>query len=146
MSDPVRLYMPLVSGTHFYSPSCDFRNPGGIRFGSSEIYDVIDSCFGKASSSHAIVDSLVVGQTTQGGADERVVLFVCLPEGMKLDESLVKTIQTQVRVRRTARHVPEKIVQVGDIPYTLNGKKVEVPIKKVSPRAPLTDSGYLEQC
>ncbi|KAG8888435.1 hypothetical protein FRB98_007647 [Tulasnella sp. 332] len=102
-------------------------NPGGIRFGSSEIYDVIDSCF-SASHTHRILDSLVVGQTTQGGADERVVLFVQLPEGVRLDDPLAKAIKTQIRARRTARHVPERIVQVSDVPYTLNGKKVEVPI------------------
>jgi len=103
-------------------------NPGGIRFGSSEIYDVIESSF---SSPPVIVDSLVVGQTTQGGADERVVLFVQLPDGGTLDDALVKAIKVQVRANRTARHVPERIVQVSDIPYTLNGKKVEVPVKKI---------------
>lgn len=91
---------------------------------------MIDSCF-SATHTHRILDSLVVGQTTQGGADERVVLFVYLPDGVRLDDSLVNAIKTQVRARRTARHVPERIAQVSDVPYTLNGKKVEVPVKKV---------------
>ncbi|KAG9017281.1 hypothetical protein FRB93_007394 [Tulasnella sp. JGI-2019a] len=106
-------------------------NPGGIRFGSSEIYDVIDSCFSPSQQAHTILDSLVVGQTIEGGVDERVVLFVRLPDGVQLDETLIKAIKTQVRGKRTARHVPACIVQVEDVPYTLNGKKVEVPIKKI---------------
>ncbi|KAG9050543.1 hypothetical protein FS837_004727 [Tulasnella sp. UAMH 9824] len=105
-------------------------NPGGIRFGSSEIYNVLDAAF-SSSSAHHIVDSLVVGQAIQGGVDERVVLFVKLADGRVLDDALRKAVKTEVRARRTARHVPEKILQVSDIPYTLNAKKVEVPIKKI---------------
>ncbi|KAG8952658.1 hypothetical protein FRC04_004020 [Tulasnella sp. 424] len=105
-------------------------NPGGIRFGSSEIYNVLDAAF-SPSSAHHIVDSLVVGQAIQGGVDERVVLFVKLADGRVLDDALRKAVKTEVRARRTARHVPEKILQVSDIPYTLNAKKVEVPIKKI---------------
>ncbi|KAG8896838.1 hypothetical protein FRB99_008616 [Tulasnella sp. 403] len=110
-------------------------NPGGVRFGSSEIYNVLDACFCPAAgrrASETIVDSLVVGQTTQGGADERVVLFVKLEDGHVLNGELVKEIKREIRSRRTARHVPEKVIlQVSDVPYTLNAKKVEVPIKKI---------------
>ncbi|KIO29526.1 hypothetical protein M407DRAFT_70382, partial [Tulasnella calospora MUT 4182] len=105
-------------------------NPGGIRFGSSEIYNVLDAAFSPTSAYH-IVDCLVVGQSIQGGVDERVVLFVKLTDGRVLDDALCKAVKTEVRTRRTARHVPEKILQVSDIPYTLNAKKVEVPIKKI---------------
>ncbi|KAG8934326.1 hypothetical protein FRC02_010183 [Tulasnella sp. 418] len=109
-------------------------NPSGIRFGSSEIYDVLESRFGASKStpqSEVILDSLVVGQSIQGGTDERVVLFVYLPEGQTLSQELIKKIKTEIRSRRTARHVPEVVVQVSDIPYTLNAKKVEVPVKKI---------------
>ncbi|KAG8982410.1 hypothetical protein FRB90_006825, partial [Tulasnella sp. 427] len=84
-------------------------NPGGIRFGSSEIYNVLDAAFGSSSDNH-IVDSLVVGQAIQGGVDERVLLFVKLADGRALDDSMRKAIKTEVRARRTARHVPEKIL------------------------------------
>lgn len=84
------------------------RNPGGIRFGSSEIYNVLEAAF-SPSSAHHIVDSLVVGQAIQGGVDERVVLFVKLADGRVLDDALRKAVKTEVRARRTARHVPEKV-------------------------------------
>ena len=56
-----------------------------------------------------ILDSLVVGQTIQGGADERVILFVKLKEGEMLSEALVKAVKMEIRAKRTARHVPEKV-------------------------------------
>jgi acetoacetyl-CoA synthetase len=73
-----------------------------------------------------------VGQKTEGGSDERVILFVKLvSEKVGLDEQLIKEIKLRIRTRRSARHVPERIIQVDDIPHTVNGKKVEIPIKKL---------------
>ncbi|KAF7976274.1 hypothetical protein HWV62_7166 [Athelia sp. TMB] len=109
-------------------------NPGGVRFGSAEIYEVVEMCFSPstaASKAHTIVDCLAVGQSIDGNTDERVVLFVQLVEGELLSADLEKLIKTEVRTRRSPRHVPSKIVQVQDIPYTLNGKRVEVPVKKL---------------
>ncbi|KAF7971115.1 hypothetical protein HWV62_22048 [Athelia sp. TMB] len=109
-------------------------NPGGVRFGSAEIYEVVEMCFSPstaASKAHTIVDCLAVGQSIDGNTDERVVLFVQLMEGELLSADLEKLIKTEVRTRRSPRHVPSKIVQVQDIPYTLNGKRVEVPVKKL---------------
>ncbi|CEL59546.1 acetoacetyl-CoA synthetase [Rhizoctonia solani AG-1 IB] len=106
-------------------------NPGGIRFGSSEIYEVLDQTF-SAGAQPLIVDSLVVGQAIQGGADERVILFVKLPEGETLSDDFRKRIREEIRKKRSPRHCPEKILQVhGEIPHTLNGKRVEVPVKKI---------------
>lgn len=116
-------------------------NPGGVRFGSSEIYDVLDVCFsvsGHSTATSTIEDALVVGQTIGGGLDERVILFVKLPAGRTLGTDMESMIKTEIRVRRTARHVPARIVQVEDIPYTLNGKRVEVPVKKIINGAPLS--------
>jgi len=115
-------------------------NPGGVRFGSAELYDIIDLHFapGSSHSSHAIVDCLAIGQTIAKGTDERVILFVKLLEGEVLSEELEKRIKTEIRSRRTARHVPAKIIQVEDIPYTLNGKRVEVPVKKIVNGAPMS--------
>ncbi|KAF8592338.1 acetoacetate-CoA ligase [Ramaria rubella] len=109
-------------------------NPGGVRFGSSEIYDVLEQYFAESLAippSHVVHDALVIGQSIRNGTDERVILFVKLGDGMCLDEELVNAIRVKVRAKRSARHVPEKIIQVGDIPYTLNGKRVEVPVKKI---------------
>ncbi|TFK55716.1 acetoacetyl-CoA synthetase [Heliocybe sulcata] len=108
-------------------------NPGGVRFGSAELYDVLDMCFsGSATAaSETIIDYLAVGQALDGGADERVILFVKLMDGERMSADLEKRIKSEIRARRTARHVPARIIQVTDIPYTLNGKRVEVPVKKI---------------
>ncbi|KAI0375673.1 acetoacyl-CoA synthetase [Pilatotrama ljubarskyi] len=115
-------------------------NPGGVRFGSAEIYDVIEHCFAPTTThaAHTIVDSLVVGQSIAHGTDERVVLFVKLLEGQVLTEELEKRIKAEIRARRSARHVPARIIQVDDIPYTVNMKRVEVPVKKIINGAPLS--------
>ena len=86
-------------------------NPGGVRFGSAELYDVIDMCFAPDATHHAhtVVDCLVVGQSIARGTDERVVLFVKLLEGETLTEELEKRIKQEIRTRRSARHVPAKV-------------------------------------
>ncbi|KAF7790811.1 hypothetical protein EIP86_001768 [Pleurotus ostreatoroseus] len=108
-------------------------NPGGVRFGSAELYDVIDLCFAPEASHHphTIVDCLAVGQSIAQHTDERVILFVKLLEGEVLSDELQKRIKNEIRARRSARHVPAKIIQVQDVPYTLTGKRVEVPVKKI---------------
>lgn len=115
-------------------------NPGGVRFGSAELYDVIDMYFAPnaSHSSHTIVDCLAVGQSIAQGTDERVILFIKLLEGEHLTAELERRIKTEIRTRRSARHVPSKIIQVEDIPYTLNGKRVEVPVKKIINGAPIS--------
>ncbi|KAJ7068285.1 acetoacyl-CoA synthetase [Mycena amicta] len=107
-------------------------NPGGVRFGTSELYDVIEAVF-----SGRIVDCLAIGQTVSE-SDERVILFVKLPQHHVLDSTLESAIRDEIRTRRSARHVPGKILQVADIPYTLNFKRVEVLVKKIINGAPLS--------
>ena len=87
------------------------RNPGGVRFGSAEIYDVLEQCFapGATHAAHAITDCLVVGQSIAGGTDERVVLFVKLLEGEALSDELAARIRTEIRARRSPRHVPARV-------------------------------------
>lgn len=92
----------------FLGRSDGVLNPGGIRFGSSEIYEVLDQSF--SSSAHPIIlDSLVVGQTIQGGADERVILFLKLADGETLSDDLRKRIKDEIRKKRSPRHCPEKV-------------------------------------
>ena len=102
-------------------------NPGGIRFGPTDIYSVLDT-----DEFHAlgVEETLVVGLMVEGGTDEKVVLFVKMRQA-KLEEGLVKKIKTSIRLARSARHVPSKILQVADVPVTLTGKRIEVPIRKV---------------
>lgn len=122
-------------------------NPGGIRFGSAEIYQVLEECFSdnaqSSTSNKVILDALCIGQKLPAGeagavGDERVILFVKLPDGQVLDDGLIKSIAKEIRARRSARHVPALCVQVHDIPYTLNGKKVEVPVRKIMDGAPFS--------
>lgn len=105
-------------------------NPGGIRFGSSEIYELLESPENPLQSS--ITDSLVVALKTPAGDDEVVCLFVVLSPTASIElTDLRKQLTTLIRTKRSARHVPKYIEVVTDIPKTLNGKKVEVPVKKI---------------
>jgi len=113
-------------------------NPGGIRFGSSELYDVIESRFSSPTVDHTIMDSLAVGQKIDGGSDERVILFVKLSDGQQLSAEFIRQISSEIRLRRSPRHVPARVIQAPDIPYTLNGKRVEVLVKKIINGAPLS--------
>lgn len=99
-------------------------NPCGVRFGSAEIYSVVESF-------KEIEDSLCVGQRSVEGNEERVILFVKMTHSDLFSHDLVKRIKVCIRSQLSARHVPAMIVQVADIPYTHNGKKVEVCVKKV---------------
>ncbi len=85
------------------------RNPGGIRFGSSELYDVIESYFSSPTVDHAIMDSLAVGQKIDGGSDERVILFVKLSDGQQLLPEFMRQISSEIRLRRSPRHVPARV-------------------------------------
>jgi len=97
-------------------------NPGGIRFGPTDIYSVLDT---DAFHALGIEETLVVGLMVDGGADEQVILFVKMKQGVELGDDLLKKVKTAIRVARSARHVPAKILAVSDVPVTLTGKKVE---------------------
>jgi acetoacetyl-CoA synthetase len=97
-------------------------NPGGVRIGTSEIYRVVENM-------EEIEDSVVVGQQFEG--DERVILFVKMKAGVDLTEDLIKKIKASIRSQCSPRHVPAVILTTPDVPYTINGKKVEVAVKKL---------------
>ena len=97
-------------------------NPGGIRLGTAEIYRPLEGL-------EEVLDCLVVGQDWNG--DVRVVLFVKLRDGLALDDALVERIKARIREYATPRHVPGKVIQVADIPYTANGKKVELAVGNI---------------
>jgi hypothetical protein len=110
------------AGIVIYGRSDAVLNPGGVRIGTAEIYRQVESL-------EQVVESLVIGQDWQG--DVRVVLFVKLREGLKLDDALVSKIKKRVRENTTPRHVPAKVLQVGDIPRTKSGKIVELAVRHV---------------
>jgi len=97
-------------------------NPGGVRIGTSEIYRVVENM-------KEIKDSLVIGQEWQG--NERVILFVKLNDDYKLNNELTEKIIKSVKSNCSPRHVPSKILETPDIPYTINGKKVEIAVKRI---------------
>jgi acetoacetyl-CoA synthetase len=109
-------------GVIMYGRSDATLNPGGVRIGTAEIYRRLDAM-------PELEDSVVVGQPWNN--DVRVILFVKLAPGYELDEALKKKIMADIRLNASPRHVPAKIIQCPDVPYTLNMKKVELAVKKM---------------
>jgi acetoacetyl-CoA synthetase len=109
-------------GMIIYGRSDAVLNPGGVRIGTAEIYRQVEQL-------DEVVESLVVGQ--QWDNDERVVLFVRLRDGMTLSDDVARKIKDQIRHNTTPRHVPARIVQVGEIPRTKSGKIVELAVRDV---------------
>ena len=105
-----------------YGRSDSTLNPGGIRIGTSEIYRVVNSL-------DIIEDSLVIGQEWEG--DQRIILFVLMVDDFPLEKDMIDQIKFQIKNSCSPRHVPSKIVKVKGIPYTINGKKVEVAVRKI---------------
>jgi acetoacetyl-CoA synthetase len=112
--------------------------PAGVRFGSAELYNVIDRLFPAE-----VQDSLAVGQRRLQDTDERVVLFVKMHSGHKFNAALVGRIKTAIRQELSPRHVPAVILAIAEIPYTVNGKKVELAVKKIISGQPYVPSGTL---
>ncbi|MBT5440716.1 MAG: acetoacetate--CoA ligase, partial [Candidatus Marinimicrobia bacterium] len=109
-------------GVKIFGRSDATLNPGGIRIGTAEIYRVVDRF-------DAVNDSLVIGQSIND--DERVILFIIISNGYKFSNKLVHDIKKTIFKECSPRHVPEIILETKDIPYTVNGKKVEIAVKKV---------------
>ncbi len=105
-------------------------NRGGIRFGTTEIYRVVESI-------EFVSDSLVVGQKWKD--DIRMILFVVLKPGYTLNDDLKHQILNSLRVNLSPRHLPDKIIQIDEIPVTLNGKKVELTVSKILNRESVTN-------
>ena len=109
-------------GMKIFGRSDATLNPGGVRIGTAEIYRVVES-FSEIS------DSLVIGQEWKG--DQRMILFLKISDSFDLDTTLVDKINQSIRNNCSPRHVPEIILPIEDIPYTISGKKVEIAVKKI---------------
>jgi len=109
-------------GMKIFGRSDATLNPGGVRIGTAEIYRVVES-FSEVS------DSLVIGQEWKG--DQRMILFLMISESFDLDTNLTSKIKKTIRNSCSPRHVPEIILPIKDIPYTISGKKVEIAVKKI---------------
>jgi acetoacetyl-CoA synthetase len=106
-----------------YGRSDSTLNRGGVRIGTSEFYRA-------AEEIDEVLDSLVVDTGTLG-KEGKLFLFVVLREGAGLDDELRDEIKGRLRVELSPRHVPDEIHAIPEVPKTLNGKKLEVPVKKI---------------
>ena len=117
-----------TGGAVIYGRSDATLNPSGVRIGTAEIYRVLENV-------SEVRDSLVIGQEWEN--DERVILFVKLAEGVQLNEDLIKKIRNAIKRDLSPRHLPAKIIPVGDIPYTINMKKVEIAVRNIIHNKPV---------
>lgn len=162
---------PLTGGLYFLGRSDGVLNPSGVRFGSAEIYGVLERRF-----ADRVADSLCVGQRRPGDADERVVLFLLMRRGCRFDRRLEAEVREAIARDLSKRHVPKYIFETPEIPVcgifffvfassahclsvtnvvrntktTVNMKKVELPVKqilsgvRVKPSGTLANPGSLE--
>ena len=96
-------------------------NPGGVRLGTSEIYNEVEKF-------KEIQESIVIGQSWKN--DIRIVLFVVLNKGYNLTENIKSEIKNKIKINASPRHVPTKIIKILEIPKTKNGKLVELAVKQ----------------
>jgi acetoacetyl-CoA synthetase len=104
-------------------------NRAGVRIGTAEVYRALEGI-------DEIVDAVVVSIDQPDGTGF-MPLFVTLREGCQLDDDLRQRIRTQLRHRYSPRHVPDEIVEVPDVPRTVTGKKIEVPVRKILTGVPV---------
>lgn len=109
-------------------------NPGGVRIGTAEIYRRVDALA-------EITESIAVGQ--QWGDDTRVVLFVVMAEGRRLDDRLRAEISERIRTGVSPRHVPAVIAAVPDIPRTRSGKMTELAVRDAVAGRPVANTEAL---
>lgn len=116
-----------------YGRSDSTINRGGVRMGTAEIYSAVESIDG-------VYDSLVVDVPVGGSSETKIYLFVVPEEGRELDEELISSIKRGVRQHCSPRHVPDEIRAIQEVPRTLNGKKLEVPVKKILAGKPIEEA------
>jgi acetoacetyl-CoA synthetase len=106
-----------------YGRSDSTINRGGIRMGTSEIYRAVQAV-------EQVTDALVV-DVPREGTEGWMPLFVVLRDGDELDEELVDEIKRRIREQCSPRHVPNDVYAVPEVPRTLSGKVLEVPVKRI---------------
>jgi acetoacetyl-CoA synthetase len=119
-----------------YGRSDSTINRGGVRMGTSEIYRAVMSL-------DEVVDALVV-DVPRPGTDGWMPLFVVLREGASLDDELIAAIRRRVREDCSPRHVPDEVRQIAEVPRTLSGKILEVPVKRILTGTPAEQAASRE--
>ncbi|MGB0095709.1 MAG: acetoacetate--CoA ligase [Solirubrobacteraceae bacterium] len=119
-----------------YGRSDSTINRGGIRMGTSEIYRAVLAV-------PEILDALVVDLPREG-TDGWMPLFVVMREGVDLNDDLIKSIRARIREDCSPRHVPDDIRQIAEVPRTLSGKLLEVPVKRILMGVPAEEAASRE--
>ena len=121
-------------GFIIYGRSDATLNPSGIRIGTAELYQQLESF-------HEIADALAVGQHWQ--SSERIVLFVVMKKHQALTQELQQQIKTVLRDQASPHHVPAVIYAVPELPKTHNGKIAELAVKKIIHHQPIDNTHAL---
>ncbi|KIJ18607.1 acetoacetate---CoA ligase [Paxillus involutus ATCC 200175] len=131
---------PATGGFVFLGRSDGVLNPSGVRFGSAEIYKFVN---GETEGLEEVEDALCVGQMREGENDERVLLFLKMREASRgtLGQEVREKVRGIIREGLSRRHVPAGIFEVKDIPYTVNGKKIEIAVKQIVSGIDVVPSG-----
>jgi acetoacetyl-CoA synthetase len=125
-------------GAVIYGRSDSTINRMGVRMGTSEIYRA-------ATAVEQVLDALVVDIPKPGDEDELwMVLFVTLAPGVTLDQELTAQIKRSIREDCSPRHVPNEVRQVAEVPRTLSGKVLEVPVKRILMGTPASKAASVE--
>ncbi|WP_122053302.1 acetoacetate--CoA ligase [Vibrio sp. Evd11] len=109
-------------GYLFYGRGDTTLNPGGVRIGTAEIYQQVNTIEG-------IIDSIAVGKDID--RNEQIWLFIQLQQGVDLDETLLTAIKSKLKSSCSPRHVPSQIFTISEVPKTRSGKLVELAVKQV---------------
>ncbi|KFZ23494.1 hypothetical protein V502_02032 [Pseudogymnoascus sp. VKM F-4520 (FW-2644)] len=128
---------PITKNLLFLGRADGVLNPSGVRFGSAEIYSVMENGF------PAVADSICVGQRRPSDLDETVMLFLVMKPGGQFTAQLVNDVKTAIKKALSARHVPKYVFEAPAIPMTVNMKKVELPVKQIVSGQVIKPSGTL---
>ncbi|KIV92315.1 acetoacetate-CoA ligase [Exophiala mesophila] len=129
---------PITKQINFLGRADGVLNPSGVRFGSAEIYSIIEAKFADIVS-----DSICVGQRRPQDNDESVMLFLLMKPGHKFTGKLVREVKDAIRKATSPRHVPKYVFETKEIPTTVNLKKVELPVKQIVSGKIIKPSGTL---
>ena len=146
---------PVTNALIFLGRADGVLNPSGVRFGSAEIYKIIEAEFPQ------VLDSLCVGQRRQQDSDEAIVLFLLMKPGVPFNQALKNKVRLAIREGLSPRHVPKYVLQTPTIPVstalpfitriillnrrqtTVNLKKVELVVKQIISGQKVKPSGAL---
>ncbi|KAM0748426.1 acetyl-CoA synthetase-like protein [Meredithblackwellia eburnea MCA 4105] len=131
MNDNVRIN-PRTGGASILGRADGVLNPSGVRFGSAELYQILETKFASE-----IEESLAVGQKDKQ-ANEHVILFVKTMNNSPLSQDLIKRVGAAISAQLSRRHVPAMMVQCPEVPVTMTGKKIEASVKKIINGYPLS--------